>query len=185
MNPRIPWEVVVDPLVSVEHPLGATVLKLISRWASQKIARILRNPTFHCVIPKECVTCLYPEPREVSPHPHALLLCIQFYYSPVQTTIFQMVCFITIFLLTLRIVFQYPCCMPPPISPVSFGRPNEMNTLLSPSLCSSLQPVVTSTVLDPNFLTSTPLSKTLNFYSLLKVRISNELVKYFGVVKQR
>ena len=116
MNPRIPWEVVVDPLVSVEHALGTTVLKLISRWASQKIARILRNPTFHCVIPKECVTCLYPEPREVSPHPHALLLCIQFYYSPVQTTIFQMVCFITIFLLTLRIVFNIHATCPSHLS---------------------------------------------------------------------
>lgn len=108
MNPRILWELVVDPLVSVEHALGTTVLKLISRWASQKISRILRYPTLHCVIPKECVT----EPHEVNPRLHVVLLCIQFYYSPVQTTIFQMVCFIRTFLLTLRIVFSIHAACP-------------------------------------------------------------------------
>jgi len=54
MHPLIPWELVADPLGSIEHALGTTALKLIVADLVKKIALILWNPTFHCAIRRVC-----------------------------------------------------------------------------------------------------------------------------------
>jgi len=92
--------------------------------------------------------------------------------------IFQVFCFIKIFLITVRVVFNIHAACPSHLSLIVWSpKLCEVYRLWSSSLCSSLQPVVISAVLAPNFLTSIPFSKTPNFYSFHNVRIIPASVK--------